>query len=45
MNNATALDCFLCGALIGAGILATGGLCWALAYRGRKRWSAERRNG
>ena len=43
MNNVTALDCFLYGALIGAGILATGGLCWALAYRGRKRWSAERR--
>jgi len=42
MNDPTVFDCFLYGALIGAGILATGGLCWALAYRGRKRWSAER---
>lgn len=43
MNDPTILDCFLYGALIGAGILAVGGLCWAVAYQGRKRWSAELR--
>ncbi|MDQ2822747.1 MAG: hypothetical protein M3Y65_20610 [Pseudomonadota bacterium] len=42
MNNVTTFDCFLYGALMGAGILAVGGLCWALAHRGRKRWSAKR---
>ena len=43
MNDPTILDCFLYGALVGAGILAVCGLCWAVAYQGRKRWSAERR--
>lgn len=39
----TLLDCFFRGAMVGAGMLAFGGLCWWMARMGRKRWSAERR--
>jgi hypothetical protein len=39
----TMLDCFIRGAMVGASMLAFGGLCWAMARQGRQRWSAERR--
>lgn len=43
MNEPTLLDCFICGAMVGAGMLTFGALCWWMARQDRKRWSAERR--
>jgi hypothetical protein len=42
MNDLSAIDIILFCALMGAVMVAVLGLCWALEYRGRKRWSAER---
>lgn len=42
MNNLSATDILLYGALAGAVLVAIGAVLWACAYRGRKRWSAER---
>lgn len=42
MNDLTAIDILLYGALAGVIAVAIGAVLWALAYRGRKRWSAER---
>jgi hypothetical protein len=42
MNNLSATDIMLFGALFGAlALIVLAGL-WALAHRGRKRWTAER---
>jgi gas vesicle protein len=43
MNNLSATDILLYGALVGAVVVAFGAVLWACAYRGRQRWSAERR--
>jgi hypothetical protein len=37
------LDCFIRGAMVGAGMLTFGALCWWMARMDRKRWSAQRR--
>jgi hypothetical protein len=42
MNDLSAIDIILFCALMGAVMVAVLGLCWALEYRGRQRWSAER---
>jgi hypothetical protein len=42
MNDLSANDIMLFGALVGALALVLLGGLWALAHRGRKRWSAER---
>ena len=42
MNNVSANDILLFGALVGALLVVLIGGLWALAHRGRKRWSAER---
>jgi hypothetical protein len=42
MNDLSALDIPLYGALSGAAVVAVCAVLWALAYRGRKRWSADR---
>jgi hypothetical protein len=44
MNNLSAFDILLYGALTGVVLVAIGAALWALAYRGRKRWSAERQS-
>lgn len=41
MNDLSAFDILLFVALIGAVMVSLLGLCWALAHRGRQRWSAE----
>lgn len=41
MNNLSAFDIMLFGALVGALVLILLGGLWALAHRGRKRWSSE----
>lgn len=43
MCESTLVDCFIRGAMVGAGMLAFGGLCWVMERQGRKRWSAEKR--
>lgn len=42
MNDLSANDILLFGALTGALLVVLIGGLWALAHRGRKRWSAER---
>lgn len=42
MNELSASDIILCGAIAGALVVAVGAVLWALAYRGRMRWSADR---
>ncbi|MDQ2822051.1 MAG: hypothetical protein M3Y65_16925 [Pseudomonadota bacterium] len=45
MNDLSANDILLFGALIGVlAVILLGGL-WALAHRGRTRWSADNRSG
>lgn len=43
MNELTLLDYYIRGAMVDAGMLTFGALCWWMARMGRKRWSAERR--
>lgn len=43
MNNLSAFDIMLFGALVGALVAIVLGLCWAVAHRGRQRWSAGKR--
>lgn len=42
MNNLSATDILLYGALAGAVVVAIGAVLWACAYRGRTRFKAER---
>lgn len=42
MNDLSANDILLFGVLVGALVLIMLGGVWALAHRGRKRWSAQR---
>jgi hypothetical protein len=42
MNDLSANDILLFGALAGALVVVVLSLCWAVAHRGRQRWSAER---
>lgn len=42
MNDLSANDILLFGALTGALVVTLLGLLWAMAHQGRKRWSAER---
>jgi hypothetical protein len=44
MNDLSANDILLFGALAGVLVVIVLGLCWAVAHRGRQRWSAERRD-
>lgn len=44
MNELTLLDYYIRGAMVGAGMLTFGALCWWMARMGRKRWSAEKRD-
>jgi hypothetical protein len=43
MNDFSAFDILLYRALAGVVLEAVGAALWALAYQGRKRWSAWRR--
>ena len=43
MNDLSAFDILLYGALSGAVLVAVGAALWALAWRGRRRFNAERR--
>jgi hypothetical protein len=43
MNDLFAIDILLFGALTGVLAVIVLGLFWAMAHRGRTRWSAERR--
>lgn len=43
MNDLTVLDYYIRGAMVGAGMLTFGALCWWMARQGRKRWSVSRR--
>lgn len=42
MNDLSASDILLYGSLSGVVVVTVGALLWALAYRGRTRWSADR---
>jgi hypothetical protein len=42
MNDLSANDILLFGALAGVLVVIVLGLCWAVAHRGRQRWRAER---
>lgn len=42
MNDLSASDIMLYGAIAGVFVSAIGAVLWALSYRGRTRWSADR---
>jgi hypothetical protein len=42
MNDLSAFDILMYGALAGAVLVAVGAALWAMAYRGRQRWSTDR---